>query len=182
MSSAKTILVKESLDKLKRMLKESKPMIAPRLRMLIAIKQQEGVGISKRELAELIGVNHNSIQTWRTLYELGGITVLCHHNKTGFRPSVFEEEEHLAIKEKLNDPNNGLRGYKELQAWIENEFKKDVKYNTLLKYCIRNFGSKSKVARKSHINKDIEAVATFKKTLHPSVKKKSKKRKNTLQK
>ena len=80
----------------------------------------------------------------------------------------------LAIEKKLKDPKNGLRGYVELQAWIEQEFKKQVKYNTLLKYSIKNFGSKVKVARKSHIKKDEMAVDTFKKTSVKSVRKRSK--------
>jgi transposase len=150
--------------------------------MLIEIKKIEGQGISKRELAELIGVNHNSIQTWRQMYLTGGISELCSHKKTGFKPSVFDKEEHNAIKEKLHDPVNGLRGYKELLAWIENDLSKEVKYNTLLKYCIRNFSSSVKVARKSHINKDPLAVEAFKKTSNESVKKLSMKRKKDSQK
>ena len=66
-----------------------------------------------------------------------------------------------AIEKSLNDPKNGLRGYIELHAWVEKEFNKQVKYNTLLKYCIKNFGSKVKVVRKSHVKKDEQAVANF---------------------
>jgi len=77
----------------------------------------------------------------------------------------------------LKDPTNGLRGYVELLRWVEHEFKKQINYNTLLKYSVKNFGSKIKVARKSHINKNDEAVATFKKTSVKSVKKPSKKNK-----
>ena len=36
----------------------------------------------------------------------------------------------------------------------------------MLKYCMRNFGSSVKVARKSHVKKDEQAVNAFKKTLH----------------
>ena len=43
-------------------------------------------------------------------------------------------------------------------------FDKAIKYNTLLKYCGRNFGSKSKVARKSHVKKNLQAVEDLKKT------------------
>ena len=51
------------------------------------------------------------------------------------------------------------------------EFKKIIKYNTLLKYSIRHFGSKVKVARKSHVKKDVAAVASFKKNSVRNVKK-----------
>lgn len=171
MALPKQIIVKESLVDLKRLLKTSRPIIAPRIRMLIELKQNEDQGISKRELALRIGVNHNSIQTWRTTYIKGGIKLLQSHKKIGFKPSVFTREEHTAIEKKLKNPKNGLRGYVELLSWIEQEFKKQVKYNTLLKYSIKNFGSKVKVARKSHIKKDNTAVEAFKKTLVKSAKK-----------
>jgi transposase len=98
------------------------------------------------------------------MYAQGGLSRLCSHHKKGFRPSVFTKEEHSLIEDKLNDPKNGLRGYTELQEWIEQQFSKEIKYNTMLKYCMRNFGSSVKVARKSHVKKDEQAVDAFKKT------------------
>jgi hypothetical protein len=91
----------------------------------------------------------------------------------GNKPSVFTKEEHQKIEAKLNDAKNPMRGFKELNEWIIEEFKKEVKYNTTLKYTIKNFGAAVKVARKSHIKKDEEAVETFKKTLVEPVKKPS---------
>lgn len=171
MSSPKQIHIKESLADLRKVLKSSSPLIAPRIRVLIVFKENEESGISKREVASIVGVNHNSVQTWRSMYLQGGLKLIQRHNKKGFKPSVFSQEEHVAIEKKLKDPKNGLRGYVELQSWIEEEFKKQVKYNTLLKYSIKNFGTKIKVARKSHIKKDDNAVETFKKTSVKSAKK-----------
>ncbi|MFD2575319.1 hypothetical protein ACFSPU_03175 [Haoranjiania flava] len=59
-------------------------------------------------------------------------------------------------------PNNGLTGFVALKQW-EKKFNKEVKYNTLLKYCILKFGAKTKVARKSHVSKDQDKVEDFKK-------------------
>jgi transposase len=176
MASPKVIPVKESVETLKRILKSSTPLIAPRIRMLIEIKKKEDIGISKRDLSEIVGSNQNSIQKWRTMYCEGGLDLLCSHKKKGFKPTVFDKEEHRALESKLNDPFSGLRGYKELQTWVNTEFGKDIKYNTLLKYCIRNFESSLKVARKSHVKKDAQAVETFKKTSLKSVKKQSAKK------
>jgi transposase len=170
MSAPKKIIIKETLQELKSLYKKATPFIAPRIRVLIELKKHEEEGISKRIVATTIGVDPNSVQAWRKLYEEHGIDGLCKHNKIGFKPSVFTKEEHDAIKTKLNDSKNGLRGYVELLSWIKKEFNKQIKYNTLLKYSIREFGSKVKVARKSHIKKDVEAVSTFKKTLLKSVK------------
>lgn len=169
MALPKQLIIKESLQDLKAILKKATPMISPRIRVLMEIKKSMPAGISKRALADLVGVNHNSVQNWRMLYANGGIEAICTHNRTGFKPSVFTEEEHLAMEQKLKDPKGGLRGYVELLDWVEKEFNKQVKYNTLLKYSIKNFGSKIKVARKSHINKNEDAVSAFKKTSARSV-------------
>ena len=48
------------------------------------------------------------------------------HNKTGFKPSDFTELKHSKLKEKLNNPENGLRGYVELKEWIRKEIGKDI--------------------------------------------------------
>jgi transposase len=165
MAVPKFLFIKESLADLKVLLKNSKPSTTIKLRMLIELKKAGEKGLSKRVLADMIGVNHNSIQSWKTTYEKKGLIGLCNDGRIGFKPSVITKEEHEAIDKKLRDPKNGLRGYKELQEWIENEYNKTIKYNTLLKYSVRHFESKSKVARKSHIKKDEQKVDDFKKTL-----------------
>lgn len=165
------IPVKEDLKDLRKLLKTSKPIFIPRIQMLIEMKKEGDKGISKRELMNRTGASSQSIHNWRTSYKEGGVDKLLSHNKGGFKPSVFTEEEHNKLSEILHDPNNHLTGFVELREWVKTEFNKEVKYNTLLKYCIQNFGAKTKVARKSHINKDEEKVETFKKTLVVSVNK-----------
>ena len=58
--------------------------------------------------------------------------------RIGFKPSLISQDEHKQIEAKLHDPTNGLRSYVELQDWIRQEFGKELKYNTLLKYCGRH--------------------------------------------
>ena len=93
------------------------------------------------------------------------------HQKIGFKPSAFNAFEHNMLETKLNDPQNGLQGYVELKDWIEKETGKTFNYNTLLYYCIRNFKSSVKVARKSHVKKDEDQEISFKKTSDEFVKK-----------
>ncbi len=161
MSSPKIIIIKESFTELKKLQKQSIPMIASRIRVLIEFKKNERTGISKRAVADAIGVNHNSVQTWRTLYEKGGIDAVLHYEKHAGRPSDITPEEHKQIEKKLHDPKNGLRGYVELLEWMEAEFKKPFKYNTVLKYSYRHFQSKIKVARKSHVKKKRRSGLCF---------------------
>jgi transposase len=165
MASPKKFIITESIEELKKIQKSSKPMLATRVRVLIEFKKNEETGIAKRDVAEIIGVNHNSVQTWRHLYIKGGIKALLDQKKQYGRPSKITKEEHMQIEKLLNDPKNGLRGYVELLNWMETTFNRTFKYNTVLKYSRRHFQSSVKVARKSHVKKDEAAVATFKKTL-----------------
>ena len=158
------ITVKESIQELRKLQRKSGPLIAKRLLMLIETKRHEKNGISKRGLSKITGINHNSIVKWRNQYNKEGIQPLLTHGRIGFKKSVISKEEHSKIEKKLNDPKNGIRGYKELLEWVEKDMGKDMKYITLLKYAQRHFGSKIKVARKSHVKKDEEQVGTFKKT------------------
>ena len=166
MAHALNIPVKESLKELKVLLKSSSTMMQPRLRMLVEIKKRQGEGVSKRALMDTIGVCSQSIQNWRSAYKTGGLESLMKSGGKGKagKPSVFTKEEHKAIEAKLKDAKNGLAGYVELQQWVAKEFNKEVLYNTLLKYSMKNFGSKVKVARKSHVKKNAAAAVTFKKT------------------
>ena len=171
MSHAKQIHIKESVKELSQLRKNSSDTINKRLLMLLAIKKAENYSISKRDLAKLIGVDPNSITSWKKLYEQQGISGIMSDGRIGFKPSVISAQEHKKIEKKLKDPKNGIRGYVELLDWVKTELSKDMKYITLLKYSQRNFGSKIKVARKSHVKKDEQAVEAFKKTSLKSAKK-----------
>lgn len=164
MAKAKIIHVKESSKELKQFQKNQPLSIIKRLNMLIELKKNGVNGLSKRQLAKLIGVDPNSIQKWRTIYVNEGIKGIVSHGRIGFKPSLITKEEHKKIEQKLSQPKNALRGYKELMQWIKDEFGKELKYTTVVEYAKRHFGSKIKVARKSHILKDEVALATFKKT------------------
>jgi transposase len=171
MASAKFIDIKESVKELKSLQKNQCLTIIKRLNMLIELKKNGSKGISKRHLSKLIGVDPNSIQKWKTIYLSDGISGIVSHGLIGFKPSLITNEEHKKIETKLNQPESALRGYKELVRWVQDELGKQIKYTTMVEYSKRNFGSKIKVARKSHVLKDKEAESTFKKTLVKSSKK-----------
>ena len=162
MANALLFKIKESEAEIKRLIKTHPIHFTPRLKMLLACKKSK-IPLSKNELANLIVANHNSIQTWRKAYILGGITALLTYKKTGFKPSLISLEAHKKIEEKLNSPTDAFRSYKELQQWVDKEFSKGIKYITINHYVKRHFGTKLKVARKSHVNKDIVAEENFKK-------------------
>lgn len=165
------LTIKESIKELKALQRGQGELLSKRIRVLIELKKHEKMGISKRDLADITGINHNSITKWRKMYIAGGVSALLVHGRVGFKKSLFNEVEHKAIEKKLKDPKNGLRGYIELQDWLNTKFNKDFKYITVVKYAQRHFGSKIKVARKSHVKKDEELVDAFKKSSAKSFKK-----------
>jgi len=164
MAHPKSLTIKESVKELSQLKKNSSDTINKRLQMLIAIKRDKKGSISKRALGQLIGVDPNSITTWKKVYEQQGISGIISDGRIGFKPSVVSAQEHKKIEKKLKDPKNGIRGYRELLDWVKQELSKDMKYITLLKYSKRHFGSKIKEARKNHVKKDEQAVESFKKT------------------
>lgn len=170
MSAPKIFTIKESLSELKKVQKKSSPMIAKRVHSLLLFKEHELNGISKREVAQAIGVNHNSIQTWRNLYIKGGIELLLQHSKKGYKPSVINPEEEQALREQLFNPENGFVGYLELLTWFNDKFGKQTNYSTFKGYVYRKFKTKVKTARKTHTKKDPVKVEDFKKTSVTNVK------------
>lgn len=171
MANALKIIVKETLPELKKMLKSSSEHLVPRLRMLVIIKQSE-FDLNKNELAKQVGVNHNSIQSWRKKYIFGGIKSLLSDGRIGFKPSVITKETHEQLRVKLSNPVGAFTSYIELQHWVDAHFVKGINYNSLRHYVKRHFGAKLKVARKSHVKKDREAGQAFKKTSLRSARKK----------
>lgn len=171
MAKALTIKVREPLKELKVLLKRSPAHYSSKIRMLIEIKKAD-VALSKNELAERVGVDPNSIQSWRTKYKNEGIQGLLQDGRIGFKPSVVSSVAHKKIEIKLNVPEAAFTSYKQLHEWVKKHLIKDVKYNSLRHYVKRHFGAKLKVPRKSHIRKDNEAVVTFKKTSSESARNK----------
>jgi transposase len=163
MANAKEISVKETVAELKSLLKKSSNIIRPRVQMLLVMKQSKKM-LTKYELAVSVGVNHNSITTWRRKYEQDGISALLQHKQGGKRKEVIDATTHKAIEKRLTNPQEGFRSYKELQQWVDEHYIANIKYITIVKYVQNKFGAKLKTVRKSHINKDEQAISAFKKT------------------
>lgn len=170
MSAPKIFTIKETESEIKKLLKSSNPMIAKRLHALLVFKRNEHCGISKRLVSEETGVNHNSVQTWRSLYIEGGIKMLMSHSNTGYKPCLINSDQEQVLKNVLDNPHNGIVGFIELLDWFNKTYQTSINYKTFHGFVVRKFKAKIKVARKSHVKKDEQAVATFKKTLNKSVK------------
>ena len=132
--------------------------------MLLVLKRSDS-SLSKLELSKILKVNHNTAQKRRNLYFEKGIEGLLNYGKIGFKPLIISKELHLEIQSRLNSPKDAFTSYIDLiQRITDNYMPQGIKYQTINSYVKRNFGTKLKVARKSHINKKQEDSDTFKKT------------------
>lgn len=170
MAHSKTIVVKETLKELRAELKKAPSHFVLKIRMLIEIKQSE-LSYSKNELAGLIGVNHNSIQAWRTTYINEGLSGLLKDGRIGFKKPLLSTSSYKKIEKLLLSEQAHFTSYKQLHHWVDANLQKGINYNSLRHFVKRVFGAKLKVARKSHINKSVNDGILFKKTLRKNVKK-----------
>lgn len=165
MAHPKRFTIKEDMRTLRRELRRVKTeTMRSRMRVLILYKEHEQEGISKHAVAKALGVDPGSAVSWRNAYIQGGLPGLLSHNWKGNRSSVIKAHQREALRVKLHEPSNGLRGFTELLAWFNVQFNEQVNYSTMNKFVKRNYGARCKVARKSHVKKDPEALAAFKKT------------------
>lgn len=170
MADPKRFEIKEDMVTLRRELRRANTeTMRRRVRVLILYKAHEQVGISKHAVAKTLGVDAGSAMKWRNAYIQGGLAGLLSHNWKGNRPSVIKPDQREVLRLKLREPGNGLRGFTELLAWFNEQFNEEVNYSTMNKFVKRNYGAQCKVARKSHVKKDPEAITAFKKTSSNSV-------------
>ena len=163
MRKALTISIKESVQQLKELLKQQPEHLRERVRLILVIKQSER-SLGKNELADLLGIDPNSANSWRKRYMDGGIDKLLEFKRGRKKPGRITAKIHKKIEEKLSDPTGAFRGYEELRQWLEKTYLPGIKYHAVNKYIKRKFKVGLKVARKSHIQKDEKAVEAFKKT------------------
>jgi transposase len=164
MAKSKKILVKESEEELRKLKNKQPSHLKKRIEMLLVLKKSEEP-LSKTELSNVLKINQNTAQTWRDMYFKDGLKGLLVYGKVGFKPSLISPELHKALEAKLKSPKDAFTSYVDLIAWItDNYMSEGINYQTINSYVKRNFKAKLKVARKSHLKKDENAVESFKKT------------------
>ena len=162
MAILQQITVKETPDQLNNLLKKSADYIKPRIKMLLAVVNGT---TSTQELVVKTKSNRNSISNWENTYRQKGIEGLLEDDRGGRRPAAINAKQKLQLQQKLSDPKGGFASYKEAMEWINKTFGLEMEYHAVNKYLKRNFKTKLKVGRKTHINKDDSAAALFKKTI-----------------
>lgn len=162
MAILQSIAVTESVEQLTKLLGSSSPSTKPRIKMLLAIVN----GITAtNELAHKTKANRDSIRNWKNIYRSAGLDGLLKESRGGKRHGALDEQQKAKLQKKLSEPKGGFTSYKQATEWINATFGVSMNYHAVNMYLKRNFGTKLKVGRKTHINKDDSAAALFKKTI-----------------
>lgn len=162
MAILQKITIKESKEELTALLQKSTTATKPRIKMLLAIL---GGITSTQELVFKTKSNRDSIRNWKNTYRDKGIEGLLGETRGRKQPGAIGPKEKLQLQKKLSDSKGGFTSYKQAMDWINKTFGLQMEYQAVNKYLKRNFGTKLKVGRKTHINKDDSAAALFKKTI-----------------
>lgn len=154
------IAVKETEEELKALLRKTSLHQRPRIKMLLHIAKGESTSAA---LAAATGATPESISNWKKKYNSGGLDALLSDARGGDFRSGLSQEQKQKIQEKVSSPTDALTSYKQAQTWLKEELEVEKNYHAVNKYLKRNFGTKLKVGRKSHVKKDEAAIAVFKK-------------------
>ncbi|MGI8494139.1 MAG: helix-turn-helix domain-containing protein [Pyrinomonadaceae bacterium] len=143
--------VKETAENLRELLKsETNPMLLQRLQALYLIASKQAA--RKVKIAQILGVNRNSVSNWLKVYEIFGLVEMLKLKKAkGAAPKVTAQAK-AELAEKLKD-EKGFASYGEIQEYLRETHQVELSYSrvhTMVRYEMR---AKPKVPRPSNPNK-----------------------------
>lgn len=162
MAILRILKIKESKSDLESLRKTSKSHRV-KTRILFLLIKQSKQEMSQKNLALHLNVSESSLRRWAKVYSESGLESMLKISNGGKRRMVITPDIHASLASKLENSSDPLLGYNDALQWVETQFDRKFKYNTLRTYMKRHFGSKLKVPRKSHYKKDDKAIAVFKK-------------------
>jgi transposase len=149
--------ITESVAHLERLVrKERDAQIQRRFHMLLLLKSGEAK--SRSAAARHLGVHRNTIATWLTLYEDGGLEGIQHVGEPGPEPGQqsIPPEAMQALEERLAEPE-GFASYKAIQQWLAEEHGVELCYSTVHGIVRYEMGAKLKAPRPSHPKKSLKS-------------------------
>ena len=143
--------IHESADDLKhRLQQERDPRKRQRLHMFYLLASDQAR--RRHHVADLLGVERNTIGRWLTAYTQGGLDALLDiYVPAGKAPALAPDQvEHL--RQRLAHPE-GFASYGEIQQWIATTFGVQMGYHAVHTLVHDKLRARPKVARPSHEQK-----------------------------
>jgi putative transposase len=94
---------------------------------------KSGLRQSITDVAELLGVHIITVQRWLKQYNEAGMSLLLKLRRSTGRARVIPSEVIAGISTKISEDSCEFKSYKEIVAWVENNYQVSVKYQTLHK-------------------------------------------------
>ncbi len=94
---------------------------------------KSGLSQSITDVAEILGVHKITVQRWFKQYSEGGLSSLLKLRRSTGRPRVIPSEVIAGISTKISEESCEFKSYKEIAAWVEDNYQVSVKYQTLHK-------------------------------------------------
>ncbi len=163
MSYKSSIKIKEDIEFLRKEFKEARDIyVSQRVRSLMILKEHPDK--KQVDIANELCIGYSTLKRWYKKYREHGFEKFVELPEIGGSKSSIPAHVHLALGKKLHNSTNPLSGYRHAVEWVKEEFGMDIKYHTLRQYLITHFKTKMKSPRKSHYQKDEQAIEAFLKT------------------
>lgn len=164
MALRKQITITETVQDLKQLFHKHPNHLHPRIKMLYYL--QSNITNKTKDLAEKLLVSISSIQDWKNAYASGGLKELLQYERGQNKSNAtITPEVNKIIAEQLSSPTSAFTSYTSLYQWLKENHLENVTYRIVHHHTHTKLKASLKVARKSHIKKDEQAVDDFKKML-----------------
>ena len=156
-------MIWETTEELEQLMgKEKDARKLKRIQMLYLITRKKAK--NRKEVANILGVNRETVGDWMTKYEKGGLKNLLEIKEQTGRPTTLPKEVIEGMKKKLEEPQ-GVKSYKELLSWVQTKFAIITTYWIIYYTATHILKARPAVARKSHIKKKKVLRQSSKKVL-----------------
>jgi transposase len=143
--------IAESVDELKAQLaRERHPAKRVRLHALYLLASNPAH--SRQEVAQLLGVDRNTVGRWLTTYHDGGLSALLNVYVPAGKRKPLTPAQLQTLQQALAVPH-GFASFGAVQQWIADTFGVQLSYNATRKLVRYKLGAKLKVPRPSHEKK-----------------------------
>lgn len=158
-----SIEIKESLADLSERLRQAETHTAKeRLQVLYWLKQDQAPSISA--IAKAVGKHRNTLQTWLSLYQEGGVAGMLTVKPSAGGARKIPQWAETALAKRLEDPDHGFKSYGEVQQWLAETLDVAAQYHAVYQMTRYRLSAKLKVARPQHRKQNQAQREAFKKT------------------
>ena len=158
-----SIEIKESLADLSERLRQADTQTAKeRLQVLYWLKQDQAPSISA--IAKAVGKHRNTLQTWLSMYQEGGVAGMLAVKPTSGGARKIPQWAEAALAKRLEDSDHGFKSYGEVQQWLAETLDIEAEYHAVYQMTRYRLKAKLKVARPQNRKQNQEQREAFKKT------------------